>query len=553
MLQPPKHDRDADENNIIVEISNRTAEVLGIPDIAEKIRGPGITTHQVESILRMPSGSSHVIQYRNEVFRDIVDNPELMKSFEELIPKIHELFYFNRIKQETDSQVLQTIWRLGELELYVECVHRLNEAFDTNKANIHSQALIRLSEHVDTIARSDTFGRMSEELPKLRKGLRLHKSVTVGINLDDKLRPVEATLLSINNRRFEESSLLGRLFGSLSDRREFQSLLPVHTTPMPENTDDYEESLPLSPLFRDIESLLKSLAFPISEKLKRYLHINGEFLRSLSSELAFYVGAARLEQQLKEAGLSVCLPHIEDESKRKTSLEGFYNLELALSRLSDKDTEQLEIVLNDCRLDTSGRVAILTGPNQGGKTTFTQGIGIAHLLAQCGLFVPAERATLSPADALCTHFPTGEQGQIRTGRLAEEIERLSTIFSSITEHSLVILNESLATTSPLEGLHLAEDVVKSLGYIGSRAVFATHLHELAEAIPTMNEEIQNSETIISLVAGVETDGTNGNRRTFRISRGTPTGKSFAADIARKYRISFDDIREQVDNKKSKRG
>jgi DNA mismatch repair ATPase MutS len=205
-------------------------------------------------------------------------------------------------------------------------------------------------------------------------------------------------------------------------------------------------------------------------------------------------------------------------------------------------------VLNDVRLDDSGRLYILTGPNQGGKTTFTQGLGVLQVLGQAGLFVPARSATLSPVDLVESHFPSEETGRLESGRLAEEARRLSAMFDRITDRSLVLLNETLSSTSPGEGLYLAEDVVKGLRLSGARGVFTTHLHELAERVEALNGEVEGGSKIGSLVAGVgaapeRPDGET--RRTFDIRPGPPMGKSYARDIAERFEISFRKIRRRL--------
>jgi DNA mismatch repair ATPase MutS len=198
-------------------------------------------------------------------------------------------------------------------------------------------------------------------------------------------------------------------------------------------------------------------------------------------------------------------------------------------------------VTNDVDLGEGGRIGILTGPNQGGKTTYTHMVGLCHILAQAGLWVPATRARISPVDNIYTHYPVAEQLEKATGRFGDEAQRLSHIFTRATGHSLILLNESLASTSPGESLYIAQDLVRILRRLGVRALFATHLHELAADVATLNANTAGDSVIVSLVASRRTEGEDGTRRSFKIVPGQPLGRSYAQEIAVKYGISYDQL------------
>ena len=176
------------------------------------------------------------------------------------------------------------------------------------------------------------------------------------------------------------------------------------------------------------------------------------------------------------------------------------------------------------------------GPNRGGKTTITQAVGLAFLLAQNGIYVPATQMKFSPCDSIFTHFPADENDTVDLGRLGEESKRLAEIFSSASRYSLLLLNESLATTNVAEGLYIARDVVKSMRYLGTRAIFNTHMHDLARNLDEVNTTVKGDSKVESLVTGVE----NG-QRSFKVFIAPPQGVSYAKDIAEKYGVTFDKI------------
>ena len=185
----------------------------------------------------------------------------------------------------------------------------------------------------------------------------------------------------------------------------------------------------------------------------------------------------------------------------------------------------------------------MTGPNRGGKTIFTQAVGLCMLLAQWGIYVPAAFARISPCDNIYTHFPADENDTVDLGRLGEESQRLSHIFDVATCRSLMLLNESLATTSVAEGLFIAKDVVKAMRYLGARAVFNTHMHELAKSLDELNA-VEGTSRVESLVTGVQR-----GERSFKVSVAPPQGVSYAADIAKKYGVTFEIIKAGIDDRK----
>jgi DNA mismatch repair ATPase MutS len=236
----------------------------------------------------------------------------------------------------------------------------------------------------------------------------------------------------------------------------------------------------------------------------------------------------------------MCRPTSLPIEDRCAELADAYDVSLALSRLSS----EVRVVTNAVRFDaSSGRVWVLTGPNRGGKTTYTRAVGLAQVLFQAGLFVPASSARMSPVDAIFTHFPSREQPAPGRGRLDLEAERLAAIFQHATPRSLILLNEALAGTSALEALDLARGLVRGLRLLGARAIYVTHLHELASRVDEINATTPGDGTVASLLADSSpadplAAAPSRLRRTYRILPRPPRGVSFAAEIAEQHGISY---------------
>jgi DNA mismatch repair ATPase MutS len=291
---------------------------------------------------------------------------------------------------------------------------------------------------------------------------------------------------------------------------------------------------------RDLRRLLERLIAPIGEAIERYAWVHARVFAALEAELGFYLNAADLMERLQRTGLPVCRPRIAPSDDRLTEIEDGYNAALALRMGADAG----EMVTSDIRFDDEARVWILTGPNRGGKTTYIRAAGIAQVLFQAGLHVPARSARLSPVDAIHTHFPSREGATPGEGRLDDEAKRLAGIFAAATPHSLILLNEVLSGTSTLEALGLARDALRGLHLLGARTIYVTHLHDLTAAIDDINRDTEGDGVVGSLVAEIDDrpEVEDMARRTFRVHPGRPRGHSYASDIAEQHGISYAQVR-----------
>lgn len=497
-----------------------------------------------------------VIRYRQDVVEDLARHPDLAERLEELLPTIHSLGEPGVVRCQMTS-LHEVCRRLGELANYVACVQGLSEVLGAIENDLHSEGLRRLGELIAAAERDETFIHLVEALPDLLENIRGIASITIGVNLDAQLQPIEATLLSVNQERFTGPTFLSKLLGKKSS--PWEGVAQLHTTPKKEirgwqldpEVSGWAIEPMLQPLFRDLAQVTERISQSLAKMLVSYIRINGQIFTGLDQELAFYLGALRLIERLRAAGLPLCRPELAPMEERVFEIEAMYNLNLALflTAAGARDLKDV-IVANRVTLGEQGRIAILTGPNQGGKTVFTQAIGLAQLLAQAGLPVPGRRARISPADGIYTHFPIEERPDKETGRLGDEAKRFHDIFSHATQHSLILLNESLSSTSAGESLYLAQDIVRILRRMGVRAVFSTHLHELAAGVDALNAESPSGARVISLVASLVIEDENGDdpsriRRSYKVIPAPPMGYSCAREIARRYGIGYEQLAQML--------
>ena len=197
------------------------------------------------------------------------------------------------------------------------------------------------------------------------------------------------------------------------------------------------------------------------------------FFTMLRAELAFYVGCLNLREALTAAGEPVCVPVPVADEKLALSARGLYDPSLSL-RLTGR------AVGNDVEADGK-RLIMITGANQGGKSTFLRSVGLAQLMMQCGLFVAAESFTASVSPGIFTHFKREEDATMKQGKLDEELSRMADIASQLTPGGLLLCNESFASTNEQEGSEIGRQIVRALLESGVRVFFVTHLFDLAHS------------------------------------------------------------------------
>jgi DNA mismatch repair protein MutS len=526
---------------------------LDVPKLVRFIAADPKKESLIQDVFKHLCQDAETINYRLDVLEDLVNCPALVACWESLMPVLSEMrYYTSHQNQENWSDLVEVIWRLRELEHYIRCVTDLGKAF-SGLPGLRSRGLTRLRDLVADIEKNPTFVKLQAELPALLVKINRLQSVTVGVNLNAGLLPCEAALISVNSQKFAGGPFYDKLIG----RGEFKGIAPLHSAP---HESEFANPL-MIPIFRDIAEIMRKTIRPLAKALKEFISINSRLFIKLQEDFVFYLGAVKVINTLNRYGVPMTRPAVAGREKRIFDARGLYNVNLAILLLhSPPEKAQAAataIVRNDFSLGDRGRIAILTGPNRGGKTTILQAVGLTQIMAQVGLFVPAEQAEISVADNVFTHYPAQEELERGTGRFGEEAQRIRELFAKATRASLILLNETLSSTSMGESLFLAVDLVRVLRLLGTRAVYTTHLHQLAANIERINKNTKGDSPLFSLVAMVKKDedperktGPDGKPAqtitpTFKIVPGPPEGQSYAIDLARRFGISREQLLEQL--------
>jgi len=240
------------------------------------------------------------------------------------------------------------------------------------------------------------------------------------------------------------------------------------------------------------------------------------FFSLLRLELAFYLGCLNLHERLQEKDEPTCFPTPLPAGQFALAAQGIYDVCMSL-HLDDR------VVGNEVHADGTSLVMI-TGANQGGKSTLLRSLGLAQLMMQCGMFVGARSVRASVCAGVFTHYKREEDVTMQRGKLDEELGRMSAIADQIRPHAILLCNESFASTNEREGSAIARQVVRAMVDKQIRVIFVTHMYELAHSFHT-----QQLDTALFLRAEREPDG----RRTFKLREREPLPTSYGADSYRR--------------------
>ena len=241
-------------------------------------------------------------------------------------------------------------------------------------------------------------------------------------------------------------------------------------------------------------------------------HIDS-FFEMLKVELAFYMGSLNLYEQLNQISAPVSFPVPLIPGKGKLSFKQLCDPSFAL-------TVKHKVVGNNLE-EASIRLMIITGANQGGKSTFLRSIGSAQLMMQCGMFTAAEAFSAEICSGLFTHYKREEDTAMESGKLDEELKRMSTIVDNLRPDSIVLFNESFAATNEREGSEIAGQIVNALLEKNVKVFFVTHLYAFANEFA----EKEHSNNLF-LRAQRKPDGV----RTFKLIKGEPLQTSYGEDL-----------------------
>lgn len=489
-------DRDLDLATPLPSHADLLAEDVGLEVLLQVVAAGERPIHDAcRQVLLTGLEDPEEIRYRQAVVADVLRAPQTFQgSYEAIVDglEVAKRSYSGLFRDAPDAIVRRAVERL---RVYADVLRRLRQAAVAVRGQMRSVGVTQLFELFAT--------RFDEPY----------------------LAQVEAQLEELS---FPHGVLFAARIGRGAAGTDFQLRRPRPQGWLSRSLDRSGQSFELSD--RDDEAV-ESLARLRDQALAEVAVVLSQasddietFLRQLRDELAVLTGAARLHEALRGRGEPTCFPEVvagHPGDAPKLSATGLYDPALSLQLRGP-------VVGNDLAADGAGLV-LITGANQGGKSTLLRSIGTAQLLLQAGCFVPAARFRGTLCGQVFTHFGREEDQGLQHGKLEEELDRMRTIVERIRPGDLLLANESFAATNEREGSELARQVFRAHLDAGVRVVAVTHLYDLAETLHRTE-----AERAVFLRAEREEDG----ERTFRIVPGAPLPTSYGQDLYR--RIFGDD-------------
>ena len=439
------------------------------------------------------------IVYRQHVLADCVAQPGVVRDLYDLaVEAINaERQVWGFLFRASPDTILYRSRQV--MVMYLGCLGRLADLAAKHAADFRSEGFARFFTMLATELTDDYFAEMQERLAELefRRGTLMSARLgTGGKGTGYVLR-----------RHGPARSWRDRLPGRSQDAFSFT---------IPER--DEAGARALSEL---VSRAVNDTANSVAQSAD---HIKG-FFQLLRAELAFYLGCLNLRERLAAAGQSVCYPVPAPMGADRLAARGLYDVSLAL-------TLDGEVTGNDINADDR-RLIMITGANQGGKSTFLRSAGQAQLMLQAGMFAAADALSGSVCSGLFTHFKREEDATMERGKLDEELDRMSAIADRIAPGALLLCNESFASTNEREGSQIAREIVRAMTEDGIRVAFVTHMYDLAESI-----YVRHDARVLFLRAEREHDGV----RTHRLAEAAPQPTSYGDDL---YRQTFLEPREEA--------
>lgn len=567
-------------------MSGTTWHDLGFDVLVKKLTLQPQEQTIIMKVMTNMTDDPEVSRFRLEVFRDILEHPRLRKRMMELLGHINHLLDFSSMRRSSYDDDTASIWdlmhRLDDINDYIMSVEAIHDCL--SEPGIRSAGLTGLREYADSLYSDNGFDALKKDISELKATTSTIRSVTLGVNLNSRFEAEAIGLVSINRKPFTKAPLLSNFSGALVRRdiarntEEWNGDMTFHQVSEGDlHSGELQDvarmkALMVNPIMtigmtnvsrsdttmdmpRYLDRIANHMLFQTSRKLRevldRYVTISVYEFTSLIPEFMYYIRWAEYVLARREQGYLFCLPEVagtedttavedaktveDGEARLPRSMDavGFYNM-----KLIDEVPKPSDIVHNELFFDDEHQLFLLTGANRGGKTTVTQAIGQLFVMAQGGIAAPAGKFVFKPVDCIYTHFPADEDKTMDLGRLGEECQRFKDIYAAATDSSLLLLNETFSTTSFDEGYFIAADAVRALLSKGVRTLFNTHMHKLAYDIDSFNGGSDRYKCS-SLIVQTSLNGV----RSYRVAVAPPDGSSYAADIARKYGVTFEQLTE----------
>lgn len=447
------------------------------------------------------------ILFRREVLIELSEYPELVSKITDVCKCLNQIRAFQDMPVSGEFYA-ESIREFSVLQLAHATMESLASALDqlSSEGRLKSRGLQLLRNMMKQKVASNFTADFENRWEKLCGGLEQLGSFRVRLTMDGELHVCGAALTHIQKERF-----VGSLFSAHPIKELRQPEKPWDLSALKEMKTPAEELIRVQ-LSNNLKAFLQDLSRISSD------------LTELYDDLMFYLGALRYMGQMKKLSVPLCYPDILPKEARGFDVREMYNPILCVFKKSST-------IPNDITFKEGGELLILTGINQGGKTTFLRAVGLCQALFQLGWPVSCREAAISPVENIVTVFSHEENTNLQHGKLGQELKTVRAGLDQATAGSLLLCNEPITGTSPMENLYLSREVLAACKLQGFHGIWVTHIYDLASGAPDMNQTLSGS-TISSLTAVAVGSGAD-VAASYTIRRGEPKFTSYAKEVLRR--------------------
>jgi hypothetical protein len=469
----------------------------------------GREEYRLEPFFHASQRDVETVRYRHEVVRDLRDE-QIMASVRRFAGRMRRTRTYLAQANDRRYHFEQERWFLDAATSYCGSVRTLGE--ELASLDVTSRGLLSLLGYLEGYLASDAFASLETDA---------HAVVTALGEVVYAVR-VNGPRVTVSGYGGEPdySAEVGQTFARFKQEAVQSYLVELRDGPQLNHVEGR---------ILDLVAQLNPDAFGALDAFcRRHVGFPEPTIVRFDREVQFYVAYLELIEPLERAGLRFCFPSVSARS-RQTSASETFDLALALKLISEQET----VVCNDFELRGAERFFVVSGPNNGGKTTFARMFGQLHHLAGLGLPVPGRAARLFLPDRIFTHFEREEDIETLRGKLDDELVRVRGILEQATPESVVVMNESFGSTTLSDALFIGTEVMQALLELDLLGVYVTFVDELASL----------SDATVSIVSTVVPE--NPAVRTFRLVRRPADGRAYAWAIAEKYGLTYELLRERV--------
>jgi DNA mismatch repair protein MutS len=473
----------------------------------------GITVSKADYNLKpffyTPLRDIDAITYRHEVFKDL-EEPSLLHSVNLFAARMREMREHLTTAAKVHYKYQKQRWFLDAVGIYGGAIVGL--AQELSPINLRSRGFSGFGSYLQKYAESEPFQSLQVAAQKLNTDL---SSIAYTVNV---------RLGSFTVRKYEGQ-------GDCSAEVE-ETFEKFKQGAVKDYKVDFQSWQQMNHIEAKIVEYVARLYPETFTKLDEFCEKNADYvdktIERFDRETQFYIAYLEYCESIERAGLTFCYPEISDRSKEIFNTEGF---DLALAhQLTIKNAP---VVCNDLYLKDPERVFVISGPNQGGKTTFARAFGQIHYLASIGCLVPGRESRVFLFDKILTHFERQENMANLRGKLQDDVVRIHEILKEATPNSLIIMNEIFTSTTLRDALFLSEKVIQKIIERDGVCVWVTFVDELASF----------SKQVVSMVSTVLSE--DPTVRTFKVLRRPTAGLSYALSLAEKHKLTYEQLKGRI--------